>query len=51
MAKIEIAPINRVAVTSFVLCIGAGAVISASVHHPAPLKAAWWACTSCSQLR
>jgi regulator of protease activity HflC (stomatin/prohibitin superfamily) len=39
MAKIEIGPINRVAVISFVLCIGTGAVVSASVHYPAPLIA------------
>src|SRR5436190_1740588 len=39
MAKIEIAPINRVAVATFVVCISVGAVVSASVHHPAPLIA------------
>src|SRR2546427_5017070 len=39
MAKIEIAPINRVAVTTFVICISVGAVVSAVVHHPAPLIA------------
>jgi hypothetical protein len=36
-AKIEIAPINRVAVMAFALCIGAGAAVSAGIHHPAPL--------------
>src|SRR6059058_6562312 len=36
MARIEIAPINRVAVTTFVVCISVGAVVSAIVHHPAP---------------
>jgi regulator of protease activity HflC (stomatin/prohibitin superfamily) len=39
MAKIEIAPINRVAVTTFVVCISVGAIVSAIVHHPAPLIA------------
>src|SRR5437773_9242480 len=39
MARIEIAPINRVAVTTFVVCISVGAVVSAIVHHPAPLIA------------
>jgi regulator of protease activity HflC (stomatin/prohibitin superfamily) len=38
-AKIEIAPINRVAVMVFALCIGAGAAVSAGLHHPAPLIA------------
>jgi putative effector of murein hydrolase LrgA (UPF0299 family) len=37
MAKIETAPINRVAVTAFVVCIFTGATISAIVHHPALL--------------
>jgi regulator of protease activity HflC (stomatin/prohibitin superfamily) len=37
MAKIEIAPINRVAVTAFVVCIFTGATISAIVHQPALL--------------
>jgi regulator of protease activity HflC (stomatin/prohibitin superfamily) len=36
-AKIEIAPINRVAVMVFALCIGAGAAVSSGIHHPAPL--------------
>jgi regulator of protease activity HflC (stomatin/prohibitin superfamily) len=39
MTKIEIAPINRVAITAFVVCIGAGAIGSASMHHPAPIIA------------
>src|SRR5207247_9970346 len=39
MAKIEIAPINRVAVTTFVICISVGAIVSAIVHHPASLIA------------
>ena len=37
MAKIETAPINRVAVTAFVVCILTGAIISAIVHQPALL--------------
>jgi regulator of protease activity HflC (stomatin/prohibitin superfamily) len=37
MAKIETAPINRVAVTAFGVCIVAGALISAIVHQPALL--------------
>jgi regulator of protease activity HflC (stomatin/prohibitin superfamily) len=37
MAKIETAPINRVAVTAFIVCIVAGAIISAIVHQPALL--------------
>jgi len=39
MTKIEITPINRVAITTFVVCIGAGAIVSASMHHPAPIIA------------
>jgi len=39
MAKIDIAPINRVAVTAFVACLGAGALVSLGVKHPAPLIA------------
>jgi regulator of protease activity HflC (stomatin/prohibitin superfamily) len=37
MAKIEIAPINRVAVTAFVVCIVTGAVVGALVRQPALL--------------
>ena len=37
MAKIEIAPINRVAVTAFVVCIVTGAVVGAIVRQPALL--------------
>ena len=36
-AKIEIAPINRIAVMAFVLCIGAGAAVSAGIHSQAPV--------------
>ena len=39
MTKIEIAPINRVAVTAFVVCVVAGALVSAVLRHPAPLIA------------
>jgi regulator of protease activity HflC (stomatin/prohibitin superfamily) len=39
MFKIEIAPINRVAVTTFVICVSVGAIVGAIVHHPAPLIA------------
>jgi regulator of protease activity HflC (stomatin/prohibitin superfamily) len=39
MAKIDIAPINRVAVTACVACVGAGAAVSAAIKHPAPLIA------------
>ena len=35
MAKIEVAPINRVAVTASAVCIVAGAIASAIVHRPA----------------
>ncbi len=28
---------NRVAVTAFVICVGAGVILTALVHHPAPL--------------
>ncbi|HMJ23134.1 MAG TPA: slipin family protein [Terriglobales bacterium] len=37
MEKIEIAPINRVAVTAFVLCILAGAIVSTILRQSAPL--------------
>jgi len=30
---------NRVAVTAFVVCVGAGAIVSVLIHHPAPLVA------------
>ncbi len=39
MAKIERAPMNRVAVTSCVICFGAGAILSALTHYNAPLVA------------
>jgi regulator of protease activity HflC (stomatin/prohibitin superfamily) len=37
MAKSEIAPINRVAVTAFVVCIVVGAVVGATLRQPALL--------------
>ncbi len=37
MAKIGIAPINSIAVTSCVICLAAGALIGAALHHPAAL--------------
>ena len=39
MTQIEIAPINRVAVTALVVCIVAGAAVSALLRHPAPIIA------------
>jgi regulator of protease activity HflC (stomatin/prohibitin superfamily) len=37
MAKIERIPLNRVAVTVFVICLVAGAVATALTNHPAPV--------------
>ena len=37
MTKIEVVPMNRVAVTAFVVCLGAGAILSALLHLQAPL--------------
>jgi regulator of protease activity HflC (stomatin/prohibitin superfamily) len=39
MAKMEGVPMNRVAVTSCVICIGAGAILSAAIRQNAPLVA------------
>ena len=39
MAKTQIVPRNRVAVTAFVVCAGAGAVASAASNHAAPVIA------------
>src|SRR5580658_5742190 len=36
-AKVEFVPLNRVAVTAFVVCAGVGAAVSAVIHNPAPL--------------
>ncbi|MDQ1450219.1 MAG: hypothetical protein QOK38_85 [Acidobacteriaceae bacterium] len=37
MIRIEVAPINRVAVMAFLMCVGAGAGVDAILHHSAPL--------------
>lgn len=37
MAKIEVVPMNRVAVTAFVVCLGAGAILSALISRQAPI--------------
>lgn len=37
MAKIEISPLNGVAVTIFVFCIAAGTLATLIMHYPAPL--------------
>jgi regulator of protease activity HflC (stomatin/prohibitin superfamily) len=39
MARFQISPINGVAVMACVACVVAGAVVTASIHHPAPLIA------------
>jgi regulator of protease activity HflC (stomatin/prohibitin superfamily) len=39
MAKTQVVPRNRVAVTAFVVCVGAGAAASAAFHNPAPVIA------------
>ncbi len=39
MARTQVVPRNRVAVTAFVVCLGAGAVGSTILHHPAPAVA------------
>src|SRR5260370_35688173 len=36
MAKIELPPINGVAVSLFVICIVAGVIVTGVVHYPAP---------------
>jgi regulator of protease activity HflC (stomatin/prohibitin superfamily) len=36
MAKIELPPVNGVAVSLFVICIVAGIILTGVVHHPAP---------------
>ena len=36
MVRIDVPPVNRVAVTAFVLCVAAGAGLTAMLHHPAP---------------
>ena len=37
MTKIDFAQINGVAVTAFVFCLVAGAVLSVIMHQPAPI--------------
>ena len=37
--RIENVPLNRVAVTLFIICITAGAIATASINHPAPVIA------------
>jgi regulator of protease activity HflC (stomatin/prohibitin superfamily) len=37
MARKETVPMNRVAVTAFVICLGAGAILSAVIHNQAPI--------------
>jgi regulator of protease activity HflC (stomatin/prohibitin superfamily) len=37
MARNERVPLNRVAVTAFGICVGAGAVVSAILHQPLPI--------------
>ncbi|MGD0734623.1 MAG: slipin family protein [Terracidiphilus sp.] len=36
MSRIEVVPINRVAVTAFVICVGAGVALSGLIRHPVP---------------
>ena len=35
----EVVPMNRVAVTAFVICLGAGAILSSVLHSQAPILA------------
>ncbi len=37
MSRNERAPMNRVAITSFVICVGAGAIVSAIFHQNVPI--------------
>jgi len=39
MSRVEIVPMNRVAITSFVVCLGAGVIVGGLIHHPAPIVA------------
>jgi regulator of protease activity HflC (stomatin/prohibitin superfamily) len=39
MARIEVPTMNRVAVTAFIVCIAAGAVLTALINNPAPVIA------------
>ena len=47
MTKIEIAPINRVAVTASVVCVAAGAAVSAILRQSS--QEPWLAFVSCSR--
>lgn len=35
--RLRVAPINGVAITAFLICLGAGALVTAVLHSPAPL--------------
>jgi regulator of protease activity HflC (stomatin/prohibitin superfamily) len=37
MSKVEMVPMNRVAITAFVVCLGAGVILGGLIHHPAPI--------------
>lgn len=37
MARRDVVPINRVAVTAFIICVGAGAILTSVTGHPAPV--------------
>jgi regulator of protease activity HflC (stomatin/prohibitin superfamily) len=37
MSRVEIVPMNRVAITAFVVCLGAGVIVGGLIHHPAPI--------------
>jgi regulator of protease activity HflC (stomatin/prohibitin superfamily) len=37
MAKKESVPMNRVAITCFIACLGTGAILTATLHHKAPI--------------
>src|SRR6202021_2601222 len=39
MTKVEMVPMNRVAITAFVVCVGAGVIVGGLIHHPAPIIA------------
>jgi regulator of protease activity HflC (stomatin/prohibitin superfamily) len=39
MTKVEMVPMNRVAITAFVVCVGAGVIVGGLIHNPAPIIA------------
>jgi regulator of protease activity HflC (stomatin/prohibitin superfamily) len=39
ISRVEIVPMNRVAITAFVVCLGAGVIVGGLIHHPAPIFA------------